>query len=345
MKVVFDPRQLAHAPRRFLVRGEWKPCPEMPQRGEVLLAAARGAGHETVAPDDHGPAPWAAVHAADYLRFLETAHDRWRVLPGAGSEVVPNVHPVRRGGVYPASVVGQAGWHMADTACPLTAESWPAICASANSAVHAAALVMAGAPAAYALCRPPGHHAYADMAGGFCYLNNTAIAAQHLRRQAARVAIVDVDLHHGNGTQGIFYTRPDMLTVSVHAEPSGFYPFFWGYAEERGEGPGTGFNLNLPLALGSGDDAFLAALDSGLAAVRDFRPEALVVALGLDAFAGDPLAGLAVSTAGFGEIARRLAGLGLPSVLVQEGGYPTDELGRNLVTFLDGFESGMTAPI
>jgi acetoin utilization deacetylase AcuC-like enzyme len=280
------------------------------------------------------------VHTADYLRFLETAHERWRVLPGAGPEVVPNIHPVRRGGGYPNSVVGQAGWHMADTACPLTAESWPAIRASANSAVHAAALVMAGAPAAYALCRPPGHHAYADMAGGFCYLNNTAIAAQQLRRSAARVAIVDVDLHHGNGTQGIFYARPDVLTVSVHAEPSGFYPFFWGYAEERGEGPGTGFNLNLPLALGSGDDEFLAALDRGLAAVRDFRPEALVVALGLDAFAGDPLAGLAVSTAGFGAIARRLAGLGLPSVLVQEGGYPTEELGRNLVAFLEGFESG-----
>lgn len=340
MKVVFDPRQLAHAPRRFLVRGEWQPCPEMPVRGEALLAAARGAGHETVVPADHGPGPWAAVHTADYLRFLETAHERWRALPGAGPEVVPNIHPVRRGGGYPNSVVGQAGWHMADTACPLTAESWPAIRASANSAVHAAALVMAGAPAAYALCRPPGHHAYADMAGGFCYLNNTAIAAQQLRRSAARVAIVDVDLHHGNGTQGIFYARPDVLTVSVHAEPSGFYPFFWGYAEERGEGPGTGFNLNLPLALGSGDDEFLAALDRGLAAVRDFRPEALVVALGLDAFAGDPLAGLAVSTAGFGAIARRLAGLGLPSVLVQEGGYPTEELGRNLVGFLEGFESG-----
>ena len=345
MKVVFDPRQLAHAPRRFLVRGEWQPCPEMPQRGEVLLAAARGAGHETVVPADHGPAPWAAVHTADYLTFLETAHERWRALPGAGPEVVPNIHPVRRCGGYPTSVVGQAGWHMTDTACPLTAESWPAIRASANSAVHAAALVMAGAPVAYALCRPPGHHAYADMAGGFCYLNNTAIAAQHLRRSAARVAIVDVDLHHGNGTQGIFYARPDVLTVSMHAEPSGFYPFFWGYAEERGEGPGTGFNLNLPLALGSGDDEFLAALDRGLAAVRDFRPEALVVALGLDAFAGDPLAGLAVSTAGFGEIARRLAGLGLPSVLVQEGGYPTDALGRNLVTFLEGFESGLAAHI
>jgi acetoin utilization deacetylase AcuC-like enzyme len=228
---------------------------------------------------------------------------------------------------------------MADTACPLTAASWPAIQASANTAVHAAELVMRGERAAYALCRPPGHHAYADMAGGFCYLNNTAIAAQHLRRQAARVAVVDVDLHHGNGTQGIFYARADVLTVSVHAETTNFYPFFWGYADEHGEGPGAGFNLNLPLALGSGDAAFLAALDAGLERVRAFKPEALVVALGLDAYEGDPLAGLAVSTDGFREIARRLSGLNLPTVLAQEGGYPSDDLGRNLASFLDGFES------
>ncbi len=338
MKVVFDQRQLAHAPSRFLVRGDWKPCPEIPRRAEVLAGAAREAGHEIVAPGAHGAVPWAAVHGADYLEFLETAHARWRELPGAGPEVVPNVHPVRRAGGYPGAVVGQAGWHMADTACPLTADSWPAIQASANTAVHAAELVLGGEKAAYALCRPPGHHAYADMAGGFCYLNNTAIAAQHLRRQAARVAVVDVDLHHGNGTQGIFYARADVLTVSVHAETTNFYPFVWGYADERGEAAGEGFNLNLPLALGAGDAAFLAALDAGLARVRAFRPEALVVALGLDAHEGDPLAGLAVSTDGFREIARRLAGLDLPSVLVQEGGYPSAELGRNLVAFLDGFE-------
>lgn len=337
MKIVFDPRQLAHAPSRFLVRGEWKPCPEMPMRAEALLDAARAAGHAVVAPDEHGAAPREAIHTRDYLAFLESAHARWRALPGAAPEVVPNVHPLRHGGRYPASVVGQAGWHMADTACPLTAESWPAICASANTAVHAAELVMAGERAAYALCRPPGHHAEADLAGGFCYLNNTAIAAQHLRRQAARVAIVDVDLHHGNGTQAIFYERGDVLTVSIHADPANFYPFFWGYAEERGEGAGAGCNLNLPLPLGSGDDAFLAALDEALAAVRAFRAETLVVALGLDAFEGDPLAGLAVTTNGFREIARRLAGLSLPSVLIQEGGYPTSELGRNLVAFLEGF--------
>ena len=147
MKVVFDPRQLGHAPKSFLVRGAIKPCPEIPARAEMLVAASRDAGHEIVAPEEHGPGPWAAVHSAEYLRFLETAHARWRELPGAADEIVPNVHPVRRAGGYPQSIVGQAGWHMADTACPLAAGSWPAIQASANTAVHAAELVMTGAPA------------------------------------------------------------------------------------------------------------------------------------------------------------------------------------------------------
>jgi acetoin utilization deacetylase AcuC-like enzyme len=254
--------------------------------------------------------------------------------------VIPNVHPGGHGNGYPESVVGQAGHHMADTACPLAAGSWPAIVASADTAVHAARLVQQGAPAAYALCRPPGHHAFADMAGGFCYLNNSAIVATDLRRHAARVAVLDVDLHHGNGTQGIFYRRADVLTVSIHADPAHFYPFFWGYASERGEGAGEGYNYNLPLPLGSGDEPFLAALERGLSEVRAFAPEALVLALGLDAFEGDPLAGLKVTTRGFEEICRRVGALKLPTVLVQEGGYPSPELGQNLVASLKGFEEG-----
>src|SRR5262249_55180525 len=151
------------------------------------------------------------------------------------------------GGSYPASAVGQAGYHMSDTSCPISAETWDSACWSAWSAVGAADEVLGGAHAAYALCRPPGHHAFADVARRLCLLHNSAIAARRLRGQAARVAIVDVDLPHGNGPQGVFYARPDMLTVSIHADPARFYPFFWGHADERGEGPGLGYNLNLPL--------------------------------------------------------------------------------------------------
>jgi acetoin utilization deacetylase AcuC-like enzyme len=236
MQFVFDETQLLHRPTNFLVRGRPKPVPEVPARAEILRDAALAAGHRLVRPATDSTKLRARIHSAEYLAFLETAWARWQKLPDAANEVIPNVHPDRRDAPYPRAVVGQAGYHMADTAAPLARDSWPAICASADSAAHAAALVLDGAGSVYALCRPPGHHAFAGRAGGFCYLNNSAIAAEKLREAHARVAILDVDLHHGNGTQGIFYRRGDVLTLSIHADPADFYPFFWGYAAERGEG-------------------------------------------------------------------------------------------------------------
>lgn len=340
MRVVFDPRQLAHRPQTFIVRGRIARCPDLPERAEVLLAAARDVGHEVVTPEDFGAAPRAAVHTPEYLDFLEHAHATWRALPDSSDEVVPNVHPGRHMVGRPRAIVGLAGYHMADTACPLTPDTWASACASANTAVQAARLVLGGARSAYALCRPSGHHAYADMAGGFCYLNNAAIAAQDLRRELPRVALLDVDLHAGNGTQGIFYQRADVLFVSIHADPADFYPFYAGYGHERGAGQGLGYTLNLPLPLGAGNHDFLLALERACTAIRAYAPGALVVSLGLDAFEGDPLQGLRVTTAGFAEIGAAIGRLDLPTVLVQEGGYPSDQLGVNLVRFLAGFEQG-----
>ncbi len=339
MKVVFHEDQQHHYPRTFIVNGAPQPNPEVPERIDALLNAALGGGHTAVAPDDHGLGPVAAVHSAEYVEFLQQIHGRWRRIEGASEEVVPNIHPDRRGAGYPRSAVGQAGYHRADTACPIAAETWGSIRASANSAVEAARLVLSGERVAYALCRPPGHHAFRDLAGGFCYFNNTAIAAQVLREALGRVAILDVDLHHGNGTQGIFYHRADVLTVSIHADPVRFYPFFWGYAQERGAGPGLGHNLNLPLPRGSDDAAYGPALEAALTRIRAFAPDALVVALGLDAYEGDPFGGLRVSTGGFARMAGAIAGLGLPSLLVQEGGYLCDGLGANLAAFLGAFEA------
>lgn len=337
MQVVFSEQQLKHNPQSFLIRGRLRANPELPQRARRLLQALESAGHRVVTPPDYGTAPLAAVHTPEYLQFLATIHTRWRELPGASDEVLPNVHPDRRDGRYPNSAVGQAGYHMADTACPIAADTWESVCWSANSAVHAAELLLDGTETVYALCRPPGHHAYNDRAGGFCFINNTAVAAQRLRRRYQRIAILDVDVHHGNGTQGIFYHRDDVLTVSLHADPDQFYPFFWGYADERGSGAGLGYNLNLPLALGSGDDEYLPVLETALERIRAFQPQALLVALGLDAFRGDPLAGLAISTQGFKRIAGRIASLQLPTLLIQEGGYLCDELGENLLSFVNGF--------
>ncbi|MGX5849010.1 histone deacetylase family protein [Mesorhizobium sp. PL10] len=337
MKAFFAKEQKRHDPKAFLSSGAPQPNPEQPERAERLLAGAKSAGLTIERPRDHGLGPVAAVHTPEYLAFLEHIFARWRRIEGASAEVIPNIHPLARDGAYPASAVGQAGYHMADTACPISAETWQSALWSAWSAVEAAETVMAGAPAAYALCRPPGHHAFADVAGGFCFINNSAVAAQVLRKQAARVAILDVDLHHGNGTQGIFYGRSDVLTVSLHADPVRFYPFFWGHADERGEGPGLGYNLNLPLPRKSADAAFLEALQAAVQRIQAFAPEALVVALGLDAFEGDPFGGLSVTTPGFSRIGEAIAKLGLPTVIVQEGGYLCDALGDNLTAFLTGF--------
>jgi len=311
--------------------------PETPERAKVLLEAATAAGLEAAEPADYGLEPFAAVHSREYLAFLARIHERWRRIPDASVDVMPNVHPDTRDVVYPASAVGQVGYHVYDGASPITADTWDSACRSAWSAVHATREVLSGTGACYALCRPPGHHAARDLAGGFCYLNNGAIAAETLLGAHGRVAVLDVDLHHGNGTQSIFYARGDVLTVSLHADPVRFYPFFWGAAGETGEGEGDGRNLNLPLPRGSGDDAYLAALETALERIDSFAPGAVVVALGLDAFAGDPFAGLAITTEGFGRIAERIAALDLPTVLVQEGGYTCAELGDNLVAFLQPF--------
>ena len=337
MKIVYSDRHAAHDPQTFFVRGVKQRSTEQPERATRLLAAATGAGHEVMAPRSYGTAPAATIHTPDYLDFLQTIARDWAELPNASAEVVPNVHPARYPATYPKALAGRAGWHQADLACPIGPGTWDAAIAATELATTAADMVLEGARVAYALCRPPGHHAYADMAGGFCFINNSAVAAQVLRKQSARVAILDVDLHHGNGTQGIFSARPDVLTVSIHADPIRFYPFFWGHADERGEGPGLGYNLNLPLARKSGDEEFLAALDRGLQRIHAFAPEALVVALGLDAFEGDPFGGLSVTRPGFARIAEPIARLGLPTVIVQEGGYLCDALSDNLTSFLTGF--------
>lgn len=338
MKAVYSEQHRSHDPQFYLVRGVVKRTTEQPERADRLLAGVKAGQHELVAPTAFGQGPRARVHSAEYLSFLEEAWEAWSALPDAGSEMIPNIHPVRNAGTYPTHIVGRLGWHTTDTSAPIGSGTWAGACAATDIATTAAQLVMDGEDAAYALCRPPGHHAYRDIASGFCFMNNSAIAAAHLRQRHERVAILDVDVHHGNGTQGIFYARGDVLTVSIHADPTHYYPFVWGYAHERGEGAGTGANLNIPLPLKTGDDGYLKAFEQAARTIHAFAPGALVVALGLDASEHDPLAGLAVTTAGFKRIGAAIARLGLPTVFVQEGGYLSDILGTNLTAVLAGFE-------
>ncbi|MEM7377731.1 MAG: histone deacetylase family protein [Pseudomonadota bacterium] len=337
MQAVFDRRQQQHDPQRFVRLGQLGESPEQPERAERLLAALERAGIPVRVPNDHGTTPIAQVHSPLYLQFLETIHARWVGMPGASDEVLPNVHPRERTERYPDSPIGQAGYHQADTACPIGAHTWTAAYWSAQTALTAASALQSNAGPQYALCRPPGHHACAEQAGGFCFLNNAAIAAQHLLLQGARPAVLDIDVHHGNGTQQIFYHRDDVLTVSLHADPMHFYPFFVGHPNETGAGRGAGYNINLPMPLGSDDNDFIHTLDTACGHIARFGADVLVVALGLDAHESDPLRGLAVTTSGFSRIGARIGRAGLPTVFIQEGGYLSEHLSGNLEAVLTGF--------
>ena len=338
MKAIFDDRQWKHQPKHFMANGKILPNPEQAERIERLLIGAKAAGCSIERPKDAGLGPIAALHSPEYLVFLQNIHARWKFIDGAGEEVIPNIHPANRSNSYPKSAVGQAGFHQADTACPIAEGTWEAAYWSAQTAIAGADLLLAGEVSAYALSRPPGHHAFGDMAGGFCFLNNSGIAAERLRAKGLRPAILDVDVHHGNGTQGIFYRRNDVLTVSLHADPERFYPFFWGQAHERGEGEGLGYNMNLPLARGTTDDAYLDALKIALQRINAFGADVVVVALGLDAYIDDPFKAFAITETGFLRIGAAIASAGLPCLFVQEGGYLCDELGANLTSVLNGFE-------
>jgi acetoin utilization deacetylase AcuC-like enzyme len=337
MKCIFGAAQNAHAPARYMRYGRIGEFPESPERVTRLLDGVSRAGLEVTAPREFPLQHLATVHSARYLDFLEHGHAQWMTMPDAFPEMMPSLRPVESPSGYPDSILGRAGWHIMDFSSAITAETWSSVRSSAFSALTAADLVLSGARAAYALCRPPGHHAYAERAGGFCYLNNAAIAAQHLRAQHERVAILDIDVHHGNGTQQIFYDRADVLTVSIHGDPANYYPFFYGYGDQRGAGDGEDFNLNLPVPVKSKDDVWQKALGTALQRIADFAPGALVLALGLDAHEADPLAGGAVTTEGFAQMAGMIAGLKLPTVITQEGGYLTPLLGGNLAAFLTGF--------
>lgn len=345
MKAVFSAVQLGHAPSRFLSMGKIVDYPERPERARALLEGARQAGAQICAARRFDPDVFTTVHKRPYLNFLRNGFEAWSKIEGAGPELMPSLREMIPALVVNDHVMARAGRFLMDFSCAITEKTWSSVSASAMTALTAADLVLNGEPLSYALCRPPGHHAYSNRASGFCYLNNTALAAQHLLSSHDRVAILDVDVHHGNGTQGIFYRRPDVLTVSIHADPTAYYPYYWGGANEAGEGPGDGFNLNLPLPVGGGDDAWLAELETALARISEFQPGALVIALGLDAHENDPLKGGKVTQGGFARIAEQIASLSLPTVIVQEGGYMTEHLSDNLAMFLSAYEGVHNVPV
>lgn len=310
---------------------------ERPVRVDVILKALDALPDvERMPVRNFGEGPIRAVHDADFVNYLKnTCQD----LP-KGEMLYPYVFPLRRLDRPPHDRSVRAGYYCIDTFTPLSRDAYKAARSAVNMALSGASALVNGEPLVYSLCRPPGHHAERDTYGGFCYFCNGAIAAQYLLERIGRIAILDVDYHHGNGPQDIFYNRSDVLTVSIHGHPSFAYPYFTGFADETGEGEGEGFNVNLPLPEHVGDDRYLEELDEAIKLVRLFKPEALVVSLGLDIAKADPTGTWSVTPDGLFEIGRRIGSLKYPTLLVQEGGYNIRSLGRNAARMLTGVCAG-----
>lgn len=330
MIIVFDPAQRAHAPAQELHNGGFVAHAETVARADTMLAAL---GDWTLAVD-HGLAPLLRVHSADYLDFLRGAFDDWQAA-GRPGDAVPYVFPVvGRRALNLDRIDARLGRFAIDCGTPIARGTWQAAYAGAQVALTA--LDHVGESAAFALCRPPGHHAGADYCGGYCYMNNAAVAAQAAVDAGQRVAILDIDYHHGNGTQDIFYAAANPLFVSIHADPRSDYPFYWGHADETGAGEGEGATLNLPLPHGTTLVPYRAALARALGRIRAFEPDLVVVSFGADTFVGDPISQFALETADYRIVAADIAALAMPTLIVMEGGYAVDALGANVAAFLSG---------
>ncbi len=346
MLTFYNEQHGQHRGRFEMFRGEMVPCFETPERAELVLAelARRNLGR-IVTPQGVPLMSLERIHTPRYLHFLRHAWGQWLALDPANAsrDAFASVWPVRslRDDIEPDNFCAKLGLYSMDSGTPLTAGSWIAAKTGADCAVNAAHALRLGQRGTFALTRPPGHHAGADFFGGYCFLNNAALAAQHLLDDGARrVAILDIDYHHGNGTQSIFYQRGDVQFISIHADPRTEFPFYLGHADETGQGAGQGYNMNLPLAAGSTRAQWFAALETACIRLSSFAPDALVVSLGVDTFAGDPLSHFSLSSADFLRIGERIAGLGLPTAFVLEGGYAVGAIGLNVVNVLEGFETG-----
>lgn len=335
MKLFFDDRQNAHAPVRELHNGDWLAFSENIERPRSILAALT----DPQPVRDFGVAPLRAVHDADYLAFLERAHRDWIAAGRSGDAIGYTFPVVGRKSRHFGRIDADLGAYSYDAGTPIAAGTWQSAYWSAQTALTALDELASGGDAnAFALCRPPGHHAGRDYMGGYCYLNNAAIAARAAQaRGLGPVAILDIDYHHGNGTQDIFYADPDIFFASIHADPHTDYPFYWGYADERGEGAAEGTTLNLPLPRGTDGRAYRPALDTALAAIADWGAELLVLSFGADTHSSDPISHFMLEREDYGDVAQAIAALRIPTLIVMEGGYAVGDLGRNVAALLAGF--------
>jgi len=334
---IYSDVQRAHRPAYVVKQGERSPSFDVPERVDSILSAVREKElGPVIAPDDAGLEPIRAVHDAGMVEYLATAHAQQNAEAGVSTPVFPTFFPPPGQRGRPGCFEGLKGFYCTNTGVPIDENTWKAAVASAHCAMTGARHLQSGESRVYALCRPPGHHAGPDFFGGYCYLNNAAIAAHLLREDGERVAILDIDYHHGNGTQAVFYADPGVWYGSLHVDPDADYPFFAGYADEAGTEAGKGTNWNVPLSPGTGQDRYLCALDALLARLIAFDPQWLIVSAGFDTYIDDPIGTFRLTTAGFNEIGLRIQALNIPTLVVQEGGYCVPDLGRNVVAFLEG---------
>ena len=341
MRTIYSEQHRLRDARTELYGGELVAPFEKPSRAETVLRVVRESGlGEISAPEAFSLEPVLAVHDADYIAFLETAWQEWRDAGYAG-EVIASVWPARRmQSRVPRFIDGKVGYYAMAAETSISEGTWAAALASKDVALTGAKALLDGERGVFSLCRPPGHHAALDMYGGYCFLNNAAIAAQYLRDHGAvRVAILDIDFHHGNGTQDIFYQRDDVLFCSLHGDPEDAFPHFLGYADETGSGPGAGFNRNYPMPPGTPFEQWQEALADALARMVEFSPQYLVVSLGVDAFENDPISFFKLTSADFLTTGEMIGELDIPTLFVMEGGYDVDEVGVNVVNVLDCFEA------
>ena len=348
MKTFYSEKHRKHNPPfEVFDGGKRMPYLENPDRMDRILAALQKTDWaEILEPGEFGTGPILAVHDGEYINFLATAWTGWLSSdPEAAASpethaLLPATFALRRSPRVPGTLLGKAGYYLMDLSACIVAGTYQAALASANCALSAAEVISSGTgghpSTAFALCRPPGHHAGRDYGAGYCFINNAAVAANRLSAQG-KVALLDIDYHAGNGSQDIFYQRADVLTISLHGDPDYEYPHYIGFADETGLGTGFGFHRNFPLPAGTGDLQYLSALDEALDMIQKFGPKYLVVSAGMDTFEGDPLGKFKVTRSGFREIGRRISALGLPCAVIMEGGYANAELGENIVTFLEQF--------
>jgi acetoin utilization deacetylase AcuC-like enzyme len=339
MKVYYSEAHRKHEPPFEVFDGGLRvPYLENADRMDHILNSLHATDWaEIIEPKNFGLEPIYEVHEKDYVDFLGSCWTEWLASEAKDkSTLLPATFALRRYPQRPTSLLGRAGYYMMDLSACIVAGTYQAALASANCALSAAETVANGERDAFALCRPPGHHAGKDYAGGYCFINNASVAANWLSKKG-KVSLFDIDYHCGNGTQDIFYERDDVLTISIHADPNFEYPSYWGYANETGTGPGLGFHRNFPLEKGTDDARYLSALEEALSLIRKFSPEYLVVSAGMDIYADDPLGTIKVTTKGIHEIGKRISALSLPSIIVMEGGYNNNALGRNIVAFLSTF--------